>query len=520
MLVGFQDQGNLGLGYLAAMLNEHGFSCETIDINRGPDDILKCVLAHDPLIIGFSLIFQYYLPKFAALAEFLQSCGVDCHMTVGGHYPSLCYEQTLSQIPQFDSVVLFEGEHTLLELVQQLAQGEEWRNTPGIAYRQNGCVALNPLRPLEPVLDRLPFPYRASFASDTLGRKIQPIIATRGCPRNCAFCSIREFYARAPGRRVRRRSPANVVREMKLLHQQHDVRIFLFQDDDFPVIGKAGHRWVAEFIEELGRNELIGKVVWKISCRVDEIDPRLFSRMRDAGLYSVYLGIESGTSDGLQTLNKQVSVDEILRALATLKRLRLMFAYGFMLFDPGSTFVSVRANARFLKHIVGDGSAPVVFCKMLPYAGTPIGDTLEAEGRLHGTIAQPDYDFLDPALDEYYGKLNSALNAWVYGENAVSHNLNIAWHEVAIIKRLFPPVGGLERYENDLRELTRSSNERIISAIESSSLAFELDGEFPLCTEKMNQEASDIIKGMLERRDAFVYRNQECLLASLRTAAA
>ena len=520
VLVGFQDQGNLGLGYLAAVLHENRFACETIDINQGPDEILKCVSAHDPLIIGFSLIFQYYLPKFAALTEFLQSRGIDCHMTVGGHYPSLCYEQTLNQIPQLESVVLFEGEDTLLELVQHLANKEEWRDTPGIAYRQNDHTVLNPLRPLVPDLNQLPFPYRPSFANETLGKKIQPILATRGCPRNCVFCSIREFYSRAPGKRVRRRSPANVVEEMKQLHEDNDVSIFLFQDDDFPVIGKAGRRWVSTFIQELDRNALIGKVVWKISCRVDEINAALFAKMRDAGLYSVYLGIESGTPEGLETLNKQVSINDILQALAALKRLRLMFAYGFMLFDPGSTFDSVHANARFLNRIVGDGSAPVVFCKMLPYAGTPIGDTLATEGRLRGTIAQPDYDFLDPALDEFYNKLNTALNAWVYGEDAVSHYLNLAWHEVAIIKHLFPPVKGMGRYENDLRDLTRQSNKRILSVIEQSASVFEREREFPLCTQTMHTEAREIVTRMLEHRDEFVYLNQDRMLASLHSAAA
>lgn len=520
MLVGFQDQGNLGLGYLAAVLQEHGFTCVTIDINRGPDEILKCVSLHDPLIIGFSLIFQYYLPKFAALAEFLQTRGVACHMTVGGHYPSLCYEQILSQIPQFESVVLFEGEYSLLELAQHLANQEEWRGTQGIAYRQNGRTVLNPLRPLLPDLDVLPFPYRPSFASDTLGKKIQPMLATRGCARNCVFCSIREFYSRAPGKRVRRRSPANVVAEMKMLHEDNDVSIFLFQDDDFPVIGNAGNRWVSSFIEELERNGLIGKVVWKISCRVDEIDATLFAKMRDAGLYSVYLGIESGTTEGLQTLNKQVSTDDILQAVAMLKRLGIMFAYGFMLFDPGSTFDSVRANARFLNQIVGDGCAPVVFCKMLPYAGTPISETLGTAGRLRGTVVQPDYDFLDPALDEFYSKLNTALNAWVYGEDAVSHYLNLAWHEVAIIKRLFPLVMNIERYVTDLRDLTRQSNERVLTAVELSASTFERGREFPLHTQTLDVQAAKTVKRMLECRNAFVQLNQDRMLASLRSAVA
>ena len=307
---------------------------------------------------------------------------------------------------------------------------------------------------------------------------------------------------------------------MKVLHEDNDVSIFLFQDDDFPVFGNAGNRWVTSFIEELDRNGLTGKVAWKISCRVDEIDATLFAKMQGAGLYSVYLGIESGTADGLKTLNKQVSTDDILQALATLKQLGIMFAYGFMLFDPGSTFDSVRANARFLNQIVGDGSAPVVFCKMLPYAGTPISETLETAGRLRGTIVQPDYDFLDPVLDEFYSKLNTALNAWVYGEDAVSHYLNLAWHEVAIIKRLFPPVKNLERYEIDLRDLTHQSNKRVLAAVELSASAFEREHEFPLCTQTLDVQAAKTVKRMLECRNAFVQLNQDRMLASLRSAVA
>ena len=520
VLVGFQDQGNLGLGYLTSVLLQHGFGCEIIDINLGPDTILKCIRSRQPLVVGFSLIFQYYLPKFAALAEYLRSRGVDCHMTVGGHYPSLSYEQVLEQIPQLDSVVLFEGEFTLLELVQVIAKREEWRETPGIAYNRDNRTVVNPLRPLVSDLDALPFPYRPSFASETLGRKIQPILATRGCPRNCVFCSIREFYDRAPGKSVRRRSPVNVVQEMRELHEEHNVSIFLFQDDDFPVLGKAGKRWVSAFIEEIQRNQLQGKIAWKISCRVDEIDTDLFKRMKNAGLYMVYLGIESGTNEGLQTLNKQVSVSDILQAVAKLRQLDLLFAYGYMLFDPGSTFDSVRANIRFLGHIVSGGCVPTAFCKMLPYAGTRIADTLEAEGRLRGTIAQPDYRFLDPQLDEFYKKLNSALNAWVYGEDAVSHYLSLAWHEVAIIKHLFPPVHGLDRYESDLRALTMQCNERVLSAVERSATMFEHEHEFPLCTKTLNAEAREIVRSMLRQRDAFIYRNQEKLLASLRSEVA
>src|SRR5437879_4782334 len=79
--------------------------------------------------------------------------------------------------------------------------------------------------------------------------------------------------------------------------------------------------------------------------------------MREAGLYLVYMGLESGTEEGLKTLHKQISVEQNIAAVDTLKQLGILFEFGFMLFDPSSTFQSVRQNIAFLRRIVGDGSA-------------------------------------------------------------------------------------------------------------------------------------------------------------------
>jgi len=213
-----------------------------------------------------------------------------------------------------------------------------------------------------------------------------PLLASRGCARTCSFCSIHTFYRSAPGKVVRLRKPAEVVREMKMLRDQGGVTVFLFQDDDFPLFGKKWRAWAGEFVDELHWADLPGRVIWKISCRADAVDAELMARMRDAGLYLVYMGLESGTEEGLQTLNKEISVEQNLAAVRTLKSLGIRFEFGFMLLDPSSSFASVRGNLAFLRQIVGDGSASATFCKMLPYDGTPIKQALEAPGRLKGDI--------------------------------------------------------------------------------------------------------------------------------------
>ncbi|MEN8177732.1 MAG: radical SAM protein [Pseudomonadota bacterium] len=515
VLIGYQDQGNLGLGYIAAVLMKHGYHVHLIDFKEGERAIFDKVNLYKPLIVGFSLIFQYFLPRFSSLASYLRSRGIKSHFTAGGHYPSLRYEEIMQQIPELDSVALFEGEHTLLELAESLSKEENWQNIQSIAYRENKRVKLNPLRPLVSDLDQLPFPYRPFNDNKILGRKIYPILATRGCPRNCSFCSIREFYGKAPGKLVRRRSPYNVVMEMKELYEEENASIFLFQDDDFPLLGKPGRRWVYDFIRELEKHDLINKLIWKISCRVDEVEKDLFSDMREAGLYLVYLGIESGTDTGLKLLNKQVTVDDNRSAVATLKELNLMFGYGFMLFDPSSTFETLSANIKFLRDIIGDGSAPLVFCKMLPYAGTPIEKELIDSGRLTGSIAQPDYNYVNSNLDEYYKKLSAALEGWTHGTDAISPTLNLLLHELSVIKNQLPILVSTPEYEGYLRKMTRDTNEIVFHLIEMSSNAFKYNNTFPYSTEDLNKEAKNIVKELVERRDRYILQNQTIIMEDI-----
>jgi anaerobic magnesium-protoporphyrin IX monomethyl ester cyclase len=148
------------------------------------------------------------------------------------------------------------------------------------------------------------------------------------------------------------------VGEMRLLHDERDIRIFLFQDDDFPLFGTVWRRWANEFVDELHRSGLPEKVIWKMNCRADAVDRELFIRMRDAGLYLVYMGLESGSEQGLETLHKQITVEQNLRAVEILKSIVLMFEYGFMLLDPSSTFESVRDNLKFLRTIPNIATKP------------------------------------------------------------------------------------------------------------------------------------------------------------------
>jgi len=519
ILIGFQEQGNLGIGYVASTLIERGFAVRILDFRERRESILEAVRSAQPVLVGFSLIFQYYVPQFAELASYLRDNGIDCHFTAGGHYPSLRYEDVTQDVPQLDSVVRFEGELTLAELVEHLVEGQDWHRVPGIAYRTDSRYAVTPLRPLIPNLDDLPFPTRPLESELTvLGKKTSPILGSRGCCRDCSFCSIRQFYGQVPGKKVRVRNPVHVVEEMRTLHDENGVSIFLFQDDDFPVWGPFGRRWIAQFIDALRAEELYGRVIWKISCRSDEVQPELFARMRDAGLYVVYLGIESGNETGLRTLNKQLAAEDHLRALAVLKEVDLAFTYGFMLFDPSSTFESIRQNVAFLRRVASDGAVPVVFCRMLPYAGTPIEQQLAKEGRLRGSVENPDYDFLDARLNSFFEELNGLVAHWINGANSLANQLNFAWQEYWVIRRLFPPVAGLQEYERLLRSVTHRSNGYLLDLVNRVCDQFEGGRGCIASPAEVQAKSRSFSEQLLADRDAFILRNQQTLLDSLKAA--
>lgn len=521
-LIGFQKMGNLGLGYLSAVLRRAGWDVRIIDIEQPPAEIVRTIVEAKPLLVGFSLIFQYYIRRYDDLMFRLRRAGVDAHFTMGGHYPSLSSEQTLKAAPELDSVVRFEGEETLLELVETLHAGGDWRELDGLIYRRDhDLIVANPPRHLAHDLDALPFPDRDFEATEILGRLGMPILASRGCARTCSFCSIHTFYRTAPGKVVRLRKTTEVVREMQELYEQRGITVFLFQDDDFPMFGPKWRAWAHDLVDKLHESGLSKKVIFKLNCRADAVDADLLGRMRDAGLYLVYMGLESGDEEGLVTLNKEITVEQNLAAVRMLKELGIRFEYGFMLLDPSSTFRSVRKNLAFLREIVGDGSAAATFCKMLPYDGTPIKVALEDAGRLKGDVCTPDYDFLDPKLDAFYADLSTVVEVtgWVHGPRALTMQLAWAHVEVAVIRRLFPALPDTDAYEATLKAHTARNNAQLFEILEKLADLHEHGiGERP-DPAALRDLCDETLAAVIRDRDAFIARNQAVLLEALEAAA-
>lgn len=468
LLVGYEGQENLGMRSIAAYLQREGIGVGIEPLpTSSKEQILHRILRETPSIVGFSLIFQRMLFDFAGLISYLRENGVTAHLTVGGHFPSFEPAAILNLIPGLDSVVRHEGEETLLELFRNLDRPESWAQIRGLAYRRNGSVEINNPRPLIANLDTLPYPVRRDCPATHRGIGVCSLAASRGCYYNCTFCSIHEFYREPPGPKRRARSTANVVREMEILYRERGIRIFVFQDDDLYMRGPY-RKWVEDFLRELESKDLAGRILWRISCRIDDLVPDLILKLKAAGLASVYLGIESGNDQGLGTFNKHYGAEDVRRAVGLLRELEMPFEFGFMICDPDSTVDSIKQNVEFLKWIGKDGDCLVNFCKMAAYAGTAIAKRLQAEQRLSGSAASPDYDFLDPRLGWLQLFLSQTFNFRNFDERGLVERLRFAKFDSIVVERFFSDRFGAADYQKQVRELIRRCNE---SALNTLSLA-------------------------------------------------
>jgi anaerobic magnesium-protoporphyrin IX monomethyl ester cyclase len=473
VFIGLKEYDNLGLGYMSAVLKENGFVTRTLDINRKRTEILSSVQKQNPLLIGFSVIYLHHLKKFRDLSEYLRKSGLKCHFTAGGHYASFKYNDLMTLMPELDSVVRFEGENTILELASYLRDGKKWKNIKGLAYRDIHNIISNELRPFEKDLDKFPYPVRSALKPYAFWKKFAALIAGRGCVHDCSFCNTGSFYRQANGKAKRIRKPDLVVKEMEMLYRTKNCDIFLFLDDDFPVSSGNKSNWITEYCEELERNCLSDKILWKISCRPDEVKEELFGKLKKHGLFSVFIGLEDGTDAGLKQMNKNVTVDESLKAVAILKKLRIRFNFGFMMFNPYTTFKTLNENIHFLNKLCNDGYTPVTFLKMLPFYETRIEKDLIKEGRLISGGEIPDYEFLETSMNGYYKFICECTDEWLYSPDGLENIANWAYNYISVCKKFFSVQPYIRSRVQQIRRCIASSNKFLLDSMNELSEYFE-----------------------------------------------
>jgi radical SAM superfamily enzyme YgiQ (UPF0313 family) len=358
----------LGVAYLAASLQKaYGEPPAIVDTTFVPDPLghIGRELRRAPYDLVCISAMVTMAREAAAAARLAKEINPRCRVIVGGPHPTTLPELALAE-PAVDAVCVGEGEETLVEVVTR-----DSLEVPGLYRRGPEGVTGEPRPPIAD-LDALPFPalellpmarYLNSFFqldSVSAGIRGTSVLATRGCPFRCAYCqpTLDQLF----GRGVRKRSPANVVAELRLRREQFGVGGFLFADDTFI----ADRAWTLRFSAELERSGLGLK--WGCNVRADLADEELLAAMRAAGLRKIYVGIEVYDDQcRREVFNKKLTREQVERAVAAARRLGIRVQGYFMLAAPGQERRDVWDTIRYAWRLPIDDA---VFNLTTPLPGT------------------------------------------------------------------------------------------------------------------------------------------------------
>ena len=364
----------LGLGYLAAVLEKNNYNVDVIDcqaLNIHYDEFKREISKRKPDIIGMTAITLTYKSALH-IAELTKEIHPNCITVLGGPHATFWHEEALQECPQLDVVVRREGEYTLLELVQKLEAGKSFYDVIGTTCRNNGTIVKNPDRPYIENLDDLPYPARHLWPLEVL-RKVEDVFyltTSRGCTFWCDFCEAVRMF----GRRYRMRSPKNVVNEIEFLNKTYGGTQFTFCDDAFTVDQVR----TEELCDEIMKRNL--KIVWNCGTRVDMVTKELLIKMKKAGCASVWFGIESGDQEVLDEMHKGISTSQTLRTVNWVRELGLTPVPNVLLGFPGETKKTAWKTIKFAEKVSPDNLS--FFNVATPLPGTPLYDRVKKNGWL------------------------------------------------------------------------------------------------------------------------------------------
>ena len=327
----------LGLACLAAALRQHGHDLEILDcqqpgkkrqlplpaafsyMNRfytagdiSPfrlyaryshfgiswDEVRQAVAAAAPQAVGISCQFTPYVDETLKTAQIVKSIYPATPVIVGGAHASALPAEVLKS-PYVDHVIIGEGEQTLPELINCLAEGRDPGGLRGIAFKRSGQVVVNPRGDFIENLDSLPLPARDLLDPSwySVGKAACAMLLTsRGCPQRCTYCSVHQVM----GSRLRRRSAEHVIAEMKDCHERFGITVFDFEDDNFTFDRQRALQILDGIISTFGERRL--RLFAMNGLSLISLDPELLQAMKAAGFERLDLSLGSSS----QELNRRM----------------------------------------------------------------------------------------------------------------------------------------------------------------------------------------------------------------------
>ena len=428
----------LGLAYLAGSLRAKGHEVSVVDaVGEGifrytpfgsrfllhglERDAIVARIRPDVEAIGVSIMFSHELPEARRLIVALRRAFPRALLIVGGEHVTAVPEETLAATPEIDYAVLGEGEETLVELLAALAAGGPVAAVAGLAWRgPDGIPNRSPVRRRIRRVDEIPEPAwdltpLAAYLDNEKGFGVNrgrsmPVLATRGCPYQCTFCSSPSMWTTA----WVAREPARLLAEMERYLGLYRIDNFDFYD----LTAIVKRSWIVEFcrlIIERGHG-----FTWQLpsGTRSEAIDGEVTELLYRAGCRNLSYAPESGSPAVLARIKKKIRKDRMMSSMRAAVHSGLNVKANILLGFPDEVRREMWQSLAFVIEMAVAGIHDVSICSFSPYPGSELFAELRADGRI-GHMS-----------DEYYLGLASYTDV----ADAVTWSKQVGGREIALYR--------------------------------------------------------------------------------------
>ncbi|MCS6819087.1 MAG: radical SAM protein, partial [Chitinophagales bacterium] len=397
----------LGLAYIAGALKADGHDVQIVDaIAEAPeqyvafkgrkDIVIHGLLSHqiiqlihpDTELIGITMMFSINWLHQRELIDEIGNAFPNVPIIAGGEHTTAVPEFCIRQTRRLTACVLGEGEETVRELARALENKTPLESVPGIVFRnQYSQPQRTSPRKRTRELTQIPKPYWDVFPLQkytshgiSFGVELQnsfalPVLATRGCPYECTFCSSPQMW----GTKYSMRPVSDVADEIESYVKKYGTRNFDFYD----LTAVINKRWIIDFAKEIVNRRL--DIVWQIPAgtRSEAIDREVAHWLYRSGCRNITYAPESGSPEILQIIKKKVSIDRMLQSIRHSSEEKMNIKINFMIGFPDEGHRHIWQSIWFLIRASWAGvndMAPAVFA---PYPGSALFQRLVDEGKIN-----------------------------------------------------------------------------------------------------------------------------------------
>ncbi len=297
---------------------------------------------------------------------------------LGGEHVTACSDKILQQIPRIDACVIGEGEESVIELLDAFDKNLPLDQISGISFVKDGRIITTPKRKRKIDLDQIPLPswrgvpiakyLENRCGVNSLSKKAIPMIATRGCPYSCTFCTVPNMW----DSKWFARPPEDVVSEIKSYVKDFGVEHIDFVDLTL-VINK---KWMNQFCDLLIDAKL--GITWAIpiGTRTENIDQDLLLKMKQSGLSRVLYSAESGDDATLNRIKKNLNIKHFNKTVKSTVSLGIVVKIALIFGFPGQTLKEIFGTFKLVNKLIYLGANDIVCLSFVPYPKTELFDQI------------------------------------------------------------------------------------------------------------------------------------------------